>query len=107
MRRSSHMRSTRHDPSFVGAAITAALTIATPVWAQGPVTSKDLNRQELNRFVAPAEAARPVATVPQVYPQQPQPPANLVAAGRPPHPASWYYDPYTSGSAPRLQGGPG
>jgi hypothetical protein len=33
------------------------------------------------------------------------PPANTAPAGRVPHPASWYYDPYTSGSSSCPQGG--
>ena len=33
------------------------------------------------------------------------PPANAAPAGRAPHPASWYYDPYTNGSTPCPEGG--
>ena len=42
-------------------------------------------------------------------PQDPQlsvlPPANAAPVGRAPHPASWYYDPYTNGSSPCPEGG--
>jgi hypothetical protein len=43
-----------------GAAFTAALTVAVPVWAQVPLTSEQLNSQELNRL-AQAQQAAPVA----------------------------------------------
>ena len=33
------------------------------------------------------------------------PPASAAPAGGTPHPASWYYDPYTNGSSPCPQGG--
>jgi len=45
-----------------GAAFTAALTIAAPVWAQVPITAEDLNRQELNRLAT--TTAAPVAAAP-------------------------------------------
>ena len=46
------------------AAFSAVLTIAAPVWAQPPMTSEDLNRQELNRL---AYAQQPGRTTPPVF----------------------------------------
>ena len=67
--------------------LTAALTIAAPVWAQVPMTAEDLNRQELNRLAtattAPVAATQaitysiavgpPDVVLPQAYPQLVQP----------------------------------
>ena len=67
------------------AAFTVALTVATPVWAQVPITAEDLNRQELNRLATatanPVAAipaityyvSQPTAAIPQAYPQLVQP----------------------------------
>jgi hypothetical protein len=86
-----------------GVAISAALSVAAPVWAQVSMTSEDdLNRQELNRLTAPA-TVQPITAMPPQH--SVQSPANPVASSPPPHPASWYYDPYTSGSAPCPEGG--
>ena len=64
------------------AAFVAALTAAAPVWAQAPMTTADLNRQELNRLAA-AQAPRPMAPPGFV----PDPVGLIVADGiRPPPP---------------------
>jgi|SRR5271168_324663 len=46
------------------AAFAAVLTVAAPVWAQAPMTSEDLNRQEVNRL---AYAQQPGRTAPPVF----------------------------------------
>jgi hypothetical protein len=40
-------------------------------------------------------------------PQSPTPPANTAPVSGAPHPASWYYDPYTNGASACPEGGPG
>jgi hypothetical protein len=72
-----------------GVAFIAALTIAAPVWAQGPMTAEDLNRQELYRLAT--TTTPPVAGVPAFVPDtvglivadgiRPEPPSLLLGVG--------------------------
>jgi hypothetical protein len=40
------------------AALTAALAVALPVWAQVPITAEELNRQELTRLAYAQQSGR-------------------------------------------------
>ena len=71
-----------------GAALIAALSIALPAWAQAPLTSEDLNRQELDRLVSGTPAPG-VATPPLVY--SIAPPVSIVPGAFVPQPISGAY----------------
>jgi hypothetical protein len=62
-----------------GAAFVAALAITVPVWAQAPLASQDLDRQELNQLnvVTPSTVPRP--------PPETAPGGTVVLRGSPPN----------------------
>ena|SRR5258708_322554 len=59
-----------------GAAFTAVLMVAAPVWAQVPMTAEDLNRQELNRLAYAQQPGR--MAPPNVFIADP---VGLIVAG--------------------------